>query len=325
MKPTYKANLFALMLVLTQILGSKFIAPIIVSLGLSFPVLMVSTQILFLFVPTIIYFIVTKENVVDTLSLKKLPLKDILMVMVIALFCQPVAWFLSYTSGLFFPNKVAEVFKVVSGLPYIVLLFVMAVVPAVFEEITIRGIVLRGYKDKSILTAGLFTGLIFGMLHLNAQQFLYAAALGVLLAYLVRITGSIYSSILCHFLFNGFQVTMSKLMQLFAEMMNKDIAAAQSSAADIPIAAKLYTFFVLAVLAAVFTTFIVMLIKKMRREKGLMLSVESSSLEEEKLNYLSRDYENINNDNYMDNPLNAPFILNIVIFVLMMFLQNLSY
>lgn len=317
MKPTYKANLFALILILTQILGSKFIAPVIASLGLSFTVLMVVIQFLFLFVPTVIYFIVTKENFVDTLRLKKLPLKDILMVMVIALFCQPVAWFLSYTSGLFFPNKVAEVFKVISGLPYLLLLFVMAVVPAVFEEITIRGIVLRGYKDKSILTAGLFTGLIFGMLHLNAQQFLYAAALGVLLAYLVRITGSIYSSMLCHFLFNGFQVTMTKLVQVFATMMNKDMAAAQSSAADIPLAAKLYTFFVLAVLAAVFTTFIVMLIKKM------IISTEVSNLQEETSDNIARDSQNINNGNFMDNPLNTPLILSMVIFVFVMIMQNL--
>lgn len=323
MKPTYKANLFALILILTQVLGSYFIAPIIASFKLSFPALMVTMQVLFLFVPTIIYFIVTKENVADTLSLKKLSLKDTLMVMVIALFCQPVAWFLSYTSGLFFPNKVAEVFKVISGLPYLLLLFVMAVVPAVFEEITIRGIVLRGYKDKSILIAGLFTGLIFGMLHLNAQQFLYAAALGVLLAYLVRITGSIYSSMLCHFLFNGFQVTMSKLMQVFAKMMNKDIAAEQSSAADIPLAAKLYTFFVLAVLAAVFTTFIVMLIKKMKKDKEMIISTEVSNLEKETSDNLARDSQGINNDNYMDNPLNTPLILSIVIFVFVMIMQNL--
>ncbi len=323
MKPTYKANLFALILILTQILGGRFIAPVIASFKLSFPALMVTMQVLFLFVPTVIYFIVTKENVVDTLRLKKLPLKDVLMVIVIALFCQPVAWFLSYASGLFFPNKVAEVFKVISGLPYIVLLFVMAVVPAVFEEITLRGIILRGYKEESILKAALFTGLLFGMLHLNAQQFLYATALGILLAYLVRITGSIYSSILCHFLFNGVQVTMTKLAQVFAKMMNQDVAAAQSSAADIPLVAKLYTFFFLAVLAAVFTTFIVMLVKKMKKDKEIMLNSESSTLEEMNSNSLARGSQDINNGKFMDNPLNTPFILSIVIFVFVMLMQNI--
>lgn len=325
MKPTFKANLFGLILILTQILGGKFIAPAIASLRPSFPVFMVIIQILFLFVPTIIYFIVTKENVVDTLRLKKLPLKDILMVMVIALFCQPVAWFLSYTTNLFFPNKVAEVFKIISGFPYILLLFVIAVVPAIFEEITLRGIILRGYKEKSILTAGIFTGLIFGMLHLNAQQFLYTTVLGILLAYLVRITGSIYSSMLCHFLFNGFQVTMSKLVQVSAKMLNKDITASQSNVADIPLMAKLYTFFVLAMLAIVFATFIVMLLKKMKKDKGLMLSSKGSILEEEEDNNLNRDSQNLNkgDNTFMDNPINTPLILSIVIFVFMMLIENL--
>ena len=75
--------------------------------------------------------------------------------------------------------------------PYIILLLLIAVLPAITEEITIRGVVLSGYEDKNIYLAASITGLLFGIMHLDPQQFLYAAVLGFVLALVVRITNSI--------------------------------------------------------------------------------------------------------------------------------------
>ena len=38
------------------------------------------------------------------------------------------------------------------------------------------------------------TGLLFGIMHLDAQQFLYATILGFVLALVVRITNTIFAS-----------------------------------------------------------------------------------------------------------------------------------
>ena len=98
-------------------------------------------------------------------------------------------------SSMFFPNLISKVVFEMNSLPLITKLAVIALTPAICEEITVRGIFLSGYKKVDIKISALMSGLIFGILHMNMQQFFYAFALGVLLAYLVHITN-------CDFFFN---------------------------------------------------------------------------------------------------------------------------
>ena len=87
--------------------------------------------------------------------------------------------------------------------------------PAITEEITIRGIVLSGYDNKNIYVACIASGLLFGIMHLDPQQFLYATVLGFILALVVRITNSIFASAIIHFIINGTSITMQKIVSLF--------------------------------------------------------------------------------------------------------------
>lgn len=56
-------------------------------------------------------------------------------------------------------------------------------------------------------------GLIFGLIHGNVVQAVYAAALGILLGEIFAHSRSIYASILCHFGFN-----LSSLPGFFASL-----------------------------------------------------------------------------------------------------------
>lgn len=67
------------------------------------------------------------------------------------------------------------------------------------EELVFRGVVyqrIRVYFDMKV--ALLFSALIFGIVHANLVQFLYAALLGVLLAFLYEKTGYFYVPVLGH-------------------------------------------------------------------------------------------------------------------------------
>ena len=110
--------------------------------------------------------------------------------------------------------NVGEFVNNIISAPYILLLAVMALLPAISEEITLRGVILSGYNNKNRYVAAAITGLFFGILHLDPQQFLYTAALGFIFALVVRITGSIYSSMIMHFIINGTSVTMLKVTEL---------------------------------------------------------------------------------------------------------------
>lgn len=125
-----------------------------------------------------------------------------------------------------FENEIGNFVTNIVESPYIVLLLLIAVLPAITEEITIRGIVLSGYEDKNIYLSCIITGLLFGIMHLDPQQFLYATVLGVILALVVRITNSIFASILMHFLINGTSITLQKLLSLVTQ---SDLIVEQST------------------------------------------------------------------------------------------------
>lgn len=187
--------------------------------------LFISHIVTFIF-PAIIYLIVTKQSARDILKLNKLYFKDILLIILLAFVCQPIMTFFSLISQFFFENEIGNFVTNIVESPYIVLLLLIAVLPAITEEITIRGIVLSGYEDKNIYLSCIITGLLFGIMHLDPQQFLYATVLGVILALVVRITNSIFASILMHFLINGTSITLQKLLSLVTQ---SDLIVEQST------------------------------------------------------------------------------------------------
>ena len=65
-----------------------------------------------------------------------------------------------------------------------------------------------------MLPAILLTGFLFGCMHMNLNQFIYAFALGIYLAFLVEATGSIFSSMIAHFTLNATSVVMSFLLPI---------------------------------------------------------------------------------------------------------------
>ena len=185
-----------------------------------------SSHIVTFIFPAIIYLIVTNQSARDVLKLNKLYFKDILLIILLAFVCQPIMTFFSLISQFFFENEIGNFVTNIVESPYIVLLLLIAVLPAITEEITIRGIVLSGYEDKNIYLSCIITGLLFGIMHLDPQQFLYATVLGVILALVVRITNSIFASILMHFLINGTSITLQKLLSLVTQ---SDLIVEQST------------------------------------------------------------------------------------------------
>lgn len=91
---------------------------------------------------------------------------------------------------------------------FILATFVLAVLPAIGEEILFRGIVLNGLRSRfSDLGAVLFSALMFALMHGNLQQLLYPFILGSVMGWIVVRTGSLISSMIVHFT-NNFLVVM---------------------------------------------------------------------------------------------------------------------
>lgn len=317
MKPVFRSNLFALILILLQIFGGLIISPILLLLKVPLSGTVVIGQVLLLVVPTIIYLFVTKLPIGETLSLRKLSWLNVLIVFGIALFIQPLALFLSALSTLAFNNDISEVVFQLNDLPLAVMIAIVAFTPSICEEITMRGVVLSGHKNVDIRKAAFVNGLFFGMLHLNGHQFLYAFVLGALFAYLVYITGSIFSSMLAHFVINGSQVLLSRL-QLF--LMGQTGVDPVELAASITLQEKLLTIISTFMFALILTPVCVLLIYALIR-------VNKKNMESRQ----NIESEAVNTDAPATAPpqeqiFNWPFYTTIAVFILFMaFLALLNF
>ena len=294
----FSANLFGMILL---ILFS--IAPII--FGRVFKILniprgldIVVLQVSLLLVPTIIYFIITKQSVKEVLRLKKINIKSVFIIIIIGFLAQPITVFLSLITQFIFPNKIGMVISQLNTMPLILQVAIVALTPAILEEITMRGIVLSGYKNVDIKKAAIITGLFFCMIHRDGNQSLYTFAFGVLFAYLVEITGSIFSSMICHFTINGSQVVL-------AFISNKIIGARAGGQElyskgihSVPYTQLMVAVVVWFIIALIFLKILMIFMKK-------LIKVNK--------------YEQINNNNeYTKNQkvLNWPFYVSLVIYII---------
>lgn len=84
---------------------------------------------------------------------------------------------------------------------------VLALVPAVCEELAFRGFILAGLLRKHPPgRAILISAVLFGVFHMVPQQMVVASILGVVLAMTATRTGSVYPGMLLHALHNGAMV-----------------------------------------------------------------------------------------------------------------------
>ena len=88
-------------------------------------------------------------------------------------------------------------------------LLVIALIPAVGEEMTFRGVFQQSLTRRmSPHIAIILSAAIFSFFHFQFFGFLPRLFLGILLGYMFYITGSLWTSILMHFVNNGAAVTL---------------------------------------------------------------------------------------------------------------------
>jgi len=81
-----------------------------------------------------------------------------------------------------------------------------AVLPAFCEETLHRGMLLNGNSMSGMKKSILISGVLFGLLHLNIEQFFYATIIGLFLGYLCWGCSSIWPCIIIHFMNNALSV-----------------------------------------------------------------------------------------------------------------------
>lgn len=92
-------------------------------------------------------------------------------------------------------------------------ILILGVLPAICEELIFRGTILNGLKKYKPATMIVLSGLMFSIFHLSIEQSIYQFILGMTLASIVMITGSIVSSMILHFFNNALVLIVSFITQ----------------------------------------------------------------------------------------------------------------
>ena len=189
----------------------------------------------------------------------------------------------------------------------------LAVIPPLVEELIFRGIFFGSYRKAGMTGAALMSGLLFGCFHLNINQALYAFVMGIVFAYMVEATGSLWSSVIAHFAVNTYSIGIVQLLKM-AGMYTADGQVSGVAESEAELAASTGTLttviqmIILAVVAATFMMLAIVCIKTMAKRHGNLEKIRFRGI---RLSYIK-------------NYFTAPVVVGIVICVMYMITLELA-
>lgn len=105
----------------------------------------------------------------------------------------------------------------------VLMIFSLAVFPAVTEEFVFRGIMMREYRMLGSLLPMVISSLLFAFIHFDLLQFPIYFVLGFILSWMVFLTRSVISAVIAHIVYNVFVIFGEKYIWLFSSNPDSDI------------------------------------------------------------------------------------------------------
>ena len=169
-------------------------------------------QIVVMFaIPMLMYTLLVSKNLKQTFtdtSFKKISKNMILITIglgfILYFLNQFVASIFSSIISLFGYEKISSSTTIILDYKFLLKeLILSCILPGFCEEVLHRGIILHaGKKTTNPRYVLLISSILFGLMHLNINQFFYAAILGYLIGMVGLISDSIYPCMIIHFMNN---------------------------------------------------------------------------------------------------------------------------
>ncbi len=272
--------------------------------------------VIILLLPFVLYTIIKKQSVKRTFAefnFAKISIKTLLYSIVVGVCC----YFLNVLVASLFSNIIAlfgyETIPSYSSMgsgttltEFLVSLVLVAVLPAICEEVTHRGLLLGGFSRLGLKASVILSSLLFGLLHLNINQFFYATVLGFLMAVAVIMTKSIFPAMIIHFCNNGLSLYFafaqekglfgSKITAMFENFLTGSNA----------FTAFIGSFVVMTGLVLIIVVCYIMLLRenRMKKMKKLLKDVSSANPNE-------KDREKLARINPKANPFSNTYLNNL--------------
>lgn len=202
--------------------------------------------------PAVLYLAFQEKPYKEKVRFHLLSWKAILLLFIIAIALEMVTIEINIATSFIFSNDTTNAITgdvLSSSLPISVIC--IAVLPAIFEELSFRGTFFQEYRAAYGAWAGiLFSGFLFGIYHMNMRQFIYAFLCGIVFALLVEATDSIAASMFLHFLMN-----LVSCLAIYATRNVSETAEIAETAEQQYLLMQLLSFFPIAVLGLLILIF----------------------------------------------------------------------
>lgn len=215
----------------------------------------------------------------EAAAFHKVKISTLLMIMLCTFLIMPLVIVLNALSMLFADNAMASLQGYIVEIPFPIMLFMIGILAPFCEEFVFRGVIYRSYRrkgecentgcyknDRGGFRAVLLSALLFGLMHMNFNQMIYAFAMGILLALLVEAAGSLWASVFCHMFFNSVEVVF---MYISSSIWGSDYGQIVSEAAtELTTQALLAALSVYLIIAAVTTPIAVCVVVWIAKNEG---------------------------------------------------------
>ncbi|NLU53448.1 MAG: CPBP family intramembrane metalloprotease [Clostridiaceae bacterium] len=208
---TFDSAILYSIVALYYIFGSQLIA------NIRGEIILVVSEIIFLALPPLLLALIRGYDIKTTFRLKApKPLEVLLMLgispfMIIAGFCAGMTALVAVRAA-FGRVYLAGEINTFMAHNLFVSLFLVAVVPAVCEEFLFRGMIQRGLERLGAGWGIFLSGILFGLFHFDFQRLAAQTLVGLLSAYVVYRTGSIFNGMILHFMNNGLVTLLVNLV-----------------------------------------------------------------------------------------------------------------
>ncbi|MCR5773904.1 MAG: CPBP family intramembrane metalloprotease [Lachnospiraceae bacterium] len=183
-----------------------------------------------LLVPVLGFLFMGRVGIREQLHLKGIKLSTLLMVFVFHICTYPVVIAMNaFTMAITGDNAAMDITSQFDGESFFVIWLFVGVIGPLVEEFVFRGVLLGGLRTTGrIIAPTIISALLFGLIHMNINQFSYTLCMGIFWGLLIEASGSIVSTTVCHMTMNSFSILMAYLLEKGLGDFEEILAAGQS-------------------------------------------------------------------------------------------------
>lgn len=164
---------------------------------------------LVILIPAIATILYCGDRLRVVIPFKRIKISSALLTVLYVVMLFPLVTFINSVSMLFVDNTVVGLSDQILGMPMWQMFLSIGIFGPFVEEVVFRGFFLQSYQRTGrIIASMILSSILFGLMHMNFNQFAYGAVMGLMLALLVEATGSVLTSFIAHATFNSIEVIL---------------------------------------------------------------------------------------------------------------------